>query len=329
MVEPDMSINQPLQIISLDKKGGGAAVGLADFTGVPGSDESPCWVHLDYSQNAALEWLNGIDWLDPIIKANLSDDDTRPRSLALPDGLFLSLRGVNLNPGSDPEDMIAVRMWANERCIITSNRRKLLSLEDIRTSLERGKGPGSTRQFVTLLIEGLALRAETVVEQIENDFEMLEDRLITDDEPESRALLAQLRRQAIRLKRFFMPQRAALEHLVSDPPGWLTKRDKLHIKESINKFNRYVEELDSIRDRAIVVQEEILSKLSETLNKRMYTLSLVATLFLPLGFLTGLLGINVGGIPGAENPYGFLAICIGIVAVSIGMIALLKFKKWF
>ena len=229
-----------------------------------------CWIHLDYSQSAAHEWLHTVSWLDPIIRTNLVDDDTRPRSFTLAEGLFLSLRGVNLNPGADPEDMIAVRMWANKHCIITSNRRRLLSLEDIRTSLDSGAGPRSAASFVTLLIERIALRAETVVEQIENDFEEVEDRLSIGDDAESRALLAQMRRQAIRLRRFFSPQRTALEHLLNDSPGWFVKRDKLHIRESIDKFNRYVEELDSLRDRAIVAQEEFISRLSETLNKRVY-----------------------------------------------------------
>ena len=101
------------------------------------------------------------------------------------------------------------------------------------------------------------------------------------------------------------------------------------LRESLNQFNRYIEELDTIRDRAIVAQEELLSKLSEVLNKRMYTLSLVATIFLPLGFLTGLLGINVGGIPGANSPYGFLLICLGIGALVFVLIGYLKSKKWF
>lgn len=61
----------------------------------------------------------------------------------------------------------------------------------------------------------------------------------------------------------------------------------------------------------------------------MYALTLVATLFLPLGFLTGLLGINVGGIPGAQNQYGFLVSSMGIILIAIGMILFLKFKKWF
>lgn len=323
-----MKTNGSLTCLQLDMRGG-SQPGEVESLSTGRVSESLYWAHLDYSQPEATAWLESIDWLDPIIKANLVDDDTRPRSFSGPSGLFLSLRGVNLNPGAEPEDMIAVRIWSNGQCIITSNRRKLQSLEDVREALERGIGPVSAAQFVRLLIERLALRAESVIERIEDSFDALEDSLETSDEIEHRSEISQIRRQAIRLRRFLAPQREALEHLLQDSPAWIGKGEKAYIKESINRFKRYVEELDAVRDRAVVAQEELLSRLSETLNKRMYVLSLVATIFLPLGFLTGLLGINVGGIPGADSPFGFTAICLLIAALSAGMLGFLKTRRWF
>jgi len=308
-------------------QGGAQASGVESMIAVTTS-ESLYWVHIDYSQPDAAAWLESLDWLDPIIKANLVDDDTRPRCFTNPAGLFLSLRGVNLNPGAAPEDMIAVRLWSNDQCIITSNRRKLQSLEDVREALEKGIGPRSSAQFISLLIQQLALQAESVIEQIEDSFDDLEESLETDDEIEHRSEISKIRRQAIRLRRFLAPQREALEHLLLDSPSWIAKNDKAYIREGINRFKRYVEELDAVRDRAIVAQEELLSKLSETLNRRMYVLSLVATIFLPLGFLTGLLGINVGGIPGADSPFGFLIMCLLIAVLGAGMIGYLKTRRW-
>lgn len=323
-----MTIEHPIQAISLTGAGRKIEIENGLSTAAIEPDEL-YWIHLDYSQTAAREWLDELDSLDPIIKSNLTDDDTRPRSFTHQNGVFLSLRGVNLNPGSDPEDMVAVRLWADEHCIITSNRRRLLSLDDVRDGLLGTRDPISAGRFISLLVERVAVRAETVVEQLEEKLDLLEDDLNKGDDIEPRIRLSELRRQAIRLRRFFSPQRQALDHLLNDHPRWLGKGDRLLLRESLNQFNRYIEELDAVRDRAVVAQEELLSKLSEVLNKRMYSLSLVATIFLPLGFLTGLLGINVGGIPGANSPYGFLLICIGIGILISGLIALLKFKKWF
>ena len=71
-----------------------------------------------------------------------------------------------------------------------------------------------------------------------------------------------------------------------------------------------------------------MSRLSERINQRMYVLSIVAAIFLPLGFFTGLMGINVGGMPGVERDMAFwmvVAMCVGLTVV-LGI--LFRWKKW-
>jgi zinc transporter len=324
-----VSYDQAFQIIELDRQGGGRLIGLEDLEAVPDTGPGLTWVHLDYSREEAEAWLKKTTLVDEVIKDNLLDDNARPRSMTHKDGLFISLRGVNLNPGSDPEDMVAVRLWTDGRWIITSNRRRLLSLEDLRQSLLGRSGAVSAQMFVCLLIERLAVRTENVIEALDVACEQLEDHTDDPEDTMRRQQLGDVRHQAIRLKRYLSPQRDALIHLLNDAPSWITKTDKVHIRENLNQFSRFLEELESIRDRAVVIQEEMLGRLSEQLNKRMYALTLVATLFMPLGFLTGLLGINVGGIPGAESRYGFALICALMVLLCGALLGYLRFKKWF
>ena len=92
---------------------------------------------------------------------------------------------------------------------------------------------------------------------------------------------------------------------------------------------RYIEDIDSIRERAQITKDELTNALSDKMNKNLYMLSVVAAIFLPLGFLTGLLGINVGGIPGAETANAFFIFCVILVAVICSQIALFKYLKWF
>ena len=84
-----------------------------------------------------------------------------------------------------------------------------------------------------------------------------------------------------------------------------------------------------MRERVAVTQEELLSRLSDQMNTRMYVLSVVAAIFLPLGFLTGLLGVNVGGIPGVENPWAFYLFVLFLVGIVVAQMLWFKRKKWF
>jgi zinc transporter len=116
--------------------------------------------------------------------------------------------------------------------------------------------------------------------------------------------------------------------LYDEKISWLQDKDRLHSREVTDLLLRYIENLDSIRERAAVIHEELVSNLSEQLNSRMYLLALITTIFLPLGFLTGLFGINVGGIPGSESSFAFGIFVVILCGVALALLALFKRKKW-
>ena len=94
-----------------------------------------------------------------------------------------------------------------------------------------------------------------------------------------------------------------------DDPEWLDHYDRARLRETAELFYRLCEDLDAIRDRTQVLQDQIRDRHAEQLNRRMLLLSIVAAIFLPLSLLTGLLGINVDGIPGTSDPAAFWIVC--------------------
>lgn len=98
--------------------------------------------------------------------------------------------------------------------------------------------------------------------------------------------------------------------------------------EIYSTLQRVIEDLDAIRDRAIVTHEELASRQTEQLNQRLYLLSLITSIFLPLGFLTGLLGVNIGGIPGVNDPKAFAYFCLGLGGLLLIQILLLYRFRW-
>jgi zinc transporter len=141
--------------------------------------------------------------------------------------------------------------------------------------------------------------------------------------------IANLRRQVIKMHRYLAPERDALARLTLEKISWLSDYDRLQIHEISDTLIRYIENLDAVRERAVLVQEELHSKTSEQLNSRMYVLSVIAAVFLPLGFVTGLLGINVGGIPGANDSHAFTDVIVILCVVAVLLLFLFRWKKWF
>ena len=311
----------------LDGKGGGRKISW-DEIAVWKPDRGILWMHMNYSFPDVQKWLYEESGLEEVISDALTEEDSRPRCTPFQEGLLLGLRGVNLNPGADPEDMVGVRIWFENNRIISTRKRKILSISDIQASLEQGIGPESIGDFLVQVTGRLMERMRHVIDDLEDSVADLEDQVLTAESHQLRTQLAAQRRQAISLRRYLSPQREALSRLLTEKIPWLDEGDRIRLREVSDSLVRYIEDLDEARDRAAVTQEELVNRLSEQMNNKMYLLSIVAAIFLPLGFLTGLLGINVGGIPGAENNLGFLIFVLLLVIVIIMQILLFKKKKW-
>ena len=98
---------------------------------------------------------------------------------------------------------------------------------------------------------------------------------------------------------------------------WLDDASRSRLREAADRITRSIEDLDAARDRAAVTYEELGSRIAEEMNATMYRLTVVAAIFLPLGLLTGLLGINVGGIPGTDSPRAFAVVCVGLLLLGL------------
>lgn len=292
------------------------------------SNQGVLWMHLDLLNQSAANWISEKAQLDEIVSEALLSEETRPRTTTIDDGILIALRGVNMNPGADPEDMVAIRAWIDRNRIISTQKRALLSVKDIAGALQENKGPETSGEFMVDLADRLISRMEDTVEDIEDRVAQLEEKILVTESYELRSGISAIRRESIMLRRYLAPQREAMIRLYSEKVSWLSDSDRIHAREATDRLIRHIEDLDSVRDRAAVTQEELVNKLSEQMNIRMYVLSLVAAIFLPLGFLTGLLGINVGGIPGAENKLAFYIFIFILIAVVALQFLLFKRKKW-
>ena len=293
-------------------------------------NENPVrWIHLDGKYEDSAAWLEANAELDPLVIESLTAADARPRSYVKGKGLLLVLRGVNLNPGAEPDDMVSVRAWIEPGRIITLHDRKVMAVEDIRDAFEEGCGPCDSGGFLVELALRLSERMSDPISEIEDAADELEERMIEEESRDLRLEISDLRHKAIRLKRYLGPQREALVSLQNTRLLWFTEKNRLHLREVVDRMAHYVEELDSARERAAVARDELESRLAEQTNRTIYAMSVITVVFLPLGLITGLLGINVGGIPGAQNPYGFFGVCLLLLVVAMCQLALLKKMRWF
>lgn len=311
----------------LDGRGGGNLLSVRQLREAWADPQRSVWMHLDFRHQDVNTYLEEIAGLDEAPIEALLEEDTRPRLARFRNGAVSTLRGINLNPGAAPEDLISLRIWITSNRLITLRRRPLRSVSEVRERIDQGEGALSISDLLAWLAEALVDDVGDVAHQLDDQLGDLEEDQLSEREidPDD---LSRLRRSLITLRRFMGPQRDCLEQ-IAHGPGWLDEDTKVSIRESANQLSRYVEDFHAMQERALILQEQLFSKHNERLNQRMYMLAIVTTVFLPLSFLTGLLGINVGGIPGADSPYGFVVFLVITALVGAWVMWLLKRKHWW
>lgn len=295
---------------------GGATVIEAAAAVVSGTEAEFRWLHLHHSPPETESRLK-LCGLDPLVVEALVAEETRPRCTVHGSGAVINLRGVNLSPGAEAEDMVSVRLWVEQGRVIGVWRRPLMAVADLVESIRRQQAPTSPGDFIAKLALRLADRAEPTVAELNERVDALEEQALGDGMNLSRGELADIRRTAIVLRRYMVPQRDALTTLEIEDLGWLEDRDRARLREAAERVTRLGEDLDAIRDRSQVVHDQMMDQRAEQMNRNMLVLSVVAAIFLPLGLLTGLLGINVGGIPGTDYGGAFAIVCGLLVAIVL------------
>lgn len=224
--------------------------------------------------------------------------------------------------------MIAVRLFVQKNLIISVHRRKLLSISEIITSLKLGHGPKTPAEFLETLLSLMTEKSNEVVHNLGDKLDSIEDSIVTKTVADHRTELGNMRRRIIALRRYLIPQRDAISRISLDRLSWIKEIDHHHFREIADASTRLLETLDAERDRALVIHEKLFTRSQEELNQKMYMLTIVAMIFMPLSFITSLLGINVEGLPGAGFGYGFLIVCGILIGLFLIQLLYLKKKRW-
>lgn len=300
-----------------------------DGTARPASENGPAegyaWWHFDLSDPELPGWL--ATRVPAIPAAALMAPETRPRCDRYGDGLMLNFRGVNLNADGPADQMVAVRMWVTQRLIVTVRMRKIFALDAIRQEAVTGTAPASPIAFVHDLAQRLMTRVQDTVFDLSHRVDDMEDSVHDDDAPLPEDL-AEEQRMAIRLRRYLAPQRDALIALVGTDSEIVTSDARARLRELGNLAKLTVEELEAMVGRMDAVQDHHAAQADLVHSRNGYILSIVAAVFLPLGFITGLFGVNVAGMPGVDTPWAFAALCIGLVVLTVAAIWILRKLKW-
>jgi zinc transporter len=313
-------------VYAIDDAGAAERLPLATRSG--DVDCALLWRHVDGNEPGFETWLADLAEFDgPVLEA-LKASETRARASKIGNGALVTLRGVNQNPDADPDDLVSVRLWVTARAVLSINFRPLLAIGDMEAVVRSG-AVRDAGDFIVELAGVLTMRLDDVLDDLSRDLDVLEEDVIAEHGTDLRERIGKVRRTAIGLRRFISPQREALSQLASGPYGFFDESDRQYLAEAAQGVTRIIEEIDAIRDQAAVLSDQLSDIRAEAVGKRTLVLSIVSAIFLPLSYLAGLIGMNVAGIPFADEPWAFAAIFAANIALGAAVVVFLRTRGWF
>ena len=222
-----------------------------------------------------------------------------------------------------------MRLYVDADLVITARLHPLKTVDQLRLELRRGLLVSSTLCLITRFVEDFANSVASVMMAQGDLVDAAEDHILKDRFLRKAGNLGSVRRLLARLRRHINAQRNALAQQAHRPLPWWSDKDVSNLRSSIDRLEGLALDLEAIQERARLLQEEIASRTSEATNRNLYVVSLFTAIFLPLTLITGIFGMNVGGLPWLEDASGFLWVSGAMALTLIGSLVLLHWRRFF
>ncbi|MFZ4288614.1 transporter [Variovorax sp. HJSM1_2] len=276
------------------------------------------WLHFNLGDAAAEAWMRSHLPVVPEFFAALHEGSRSTRIEDADDTLVAVVNDVAYSFAFDPGEIETLWLNVSPHLAVSARLHPLRSIDVLRQAVKDGLRFASSVAFLNRLLHDQGDVLVRIVRQATTLVDTVEDQLLVGRLKHKRAELGQLRRVLVRLQRLLAPEPGALFRLLRRPPPWVPVDDLEELRQATEEFSLVLRDAADLQERIRLLQEEIAAQVGEQTNQSVYTLTVVTVLALPINLAAGLLGMNVGGIPLAENSHGFW----WIVALVIGFTAL-------
>lgn len=318
----------PHTIVMKDKS---AAVKIGDVKPVAlKKGEKFFWHHFDLKDKSVVSVLTDKYKLDEDVAEALTDEITRPRYFVHGKGIVFILRGI-ISGGKSTHLMASLRVWIDGNKIITIATQNVKAIDTVINEVKDGLVFKTSVECFLKIAEKMADDITDVVSEISDKADKLEAEVISIESvrnPHLRASISEARRRIVSIRRYLVPNRDIYTNIKLEKIDLFTAKNRADIREIYNKVMKSVEDLDYARDHLAVSFEELQGKVSVRISQIMYIISIVTVIFMPMGLLTSLLGINVKGIPFADEPNAFLWVAGILLFICMLLIVFLRRIRW-
>jgi magnesium transporter len=265
----------------------------------------------------------------PLAIEDAQNPDTRPTVEEYDGFLFLVMRSINHAPGRRALDLVPVFAFLNERVLVTVHPGPLPGLTPAVERLHKHPDllADGTDRLLHHLLDQVVDHYFPILEQLEERVDGLEDRVFQRPRPDVLAEIFAARKDIVVLRRSLGPLREVAANLMSGLP-YVRGELRPFFRDVYDHVLRLLDELESERDILAGLLDGYLSQVNNRLSEVMKTLTALATVGLPFTIVSGYFGMNFERLPWIHAPWGVAAATALMIAVSVVLLLLFRWRRW-
>ena len=293
------------------------------------------WINVDgIGDPESLSQLGELYGLHVLALEDVVNVHQRPKFEDYGNTDFIVLRMPSLRPQLDLEQ---VSMFVGDRFVITIQERPGDCFDFLRDRIRNGKGRIRRRDGAYLAYSVLDAIVETfypVVESYSDQLEEIESRVLANQTENVVGEVHAVRHDLRVLRRALGPTREVLSSMARADASDSEDDTHIFLRDCHDHTVQLMEALDTNRELASSLMDMHLSNVSMRMNEVMKVLTIIATIFMPLGFIAGLYGMNFDGdlsrwnMPELRWRYGYFFALGAMALTAIGLVLFFRSKGW-
>lgn len=270
--------------------------------------------------------------LDTEVIEDCKNNDICPKISFFKDYIFLIAGVLNYKEGNVSREELDL-ILSKDYIITVSNENNSLIPELIKDMIESKnchmlkENPKPYMVFYYIL-DRIIINNYSVISSIEAAADRIEINILKNPEHRQLEKLINIRRQVFKIKKCLNPLRYIGDSLLGNDNMVIEKEGMEHFIHLNNRISKLMLSLDNLVQDLALVREAFESEIANKTNELMKVFTMIATVFLPLDLITGLLSMNVKHVPLVELEYGYYYILAIMAAIAIMLWIVFKAKKW-
>lgn len=191
------------------------------------------------------------------------------------------------------------------------------------TLFERGTG-----MIIYTVLDNIVDNYFLLVDRLSDEQDALEDKMFEDPTPAEVRKLFSLKREMLTLRKITAPEREVVNAILRRDLPYIRPEMEAYYEDLYDHLVRIIDLVDTLRDMVSGAMEIYLSTISNKLNIIMKTLTIIATIILPLSLIVGIYGMNFRYMPELETRSGYFVVLGVMVLIAAGMLYWFWRRKW-